>query len=57
MIISERQIMQLMTIARDFMVILSLINGEEKYKNQYNDISSLLSVIANQQPEELKVIE
>ncbi len=57
MIISEKQIMQLMTIGRDFMVILSLINGEDKYKTQYNDISSLLSIIANQQSEELKVIE
>lgn len=56
MIISEKQIMHLMTVARDFMVILSLIN-EEKYKNQYNDISSLLCVIANQQSEQLKVIE
>lgn len=57
MIISEKQIMQLMTVSRDFMVILSLINGEDKYKNQYNDISSLLSVIANQQSEKLKEIE
>ena len=57
MIISEKQIGQLMTVARDFMVILAFIPQEEKYITQYNNISSLLAVIANQQSGELKEID
>jgi hypothetical protein len=56
MIISDRQVMQLIILCKDYSVILaqsSIIAAE----NQYNRIRDLLDSIAKQQSEELKVIE
>jgi hypothetical protein len=57
MIISEKQIMQLMQIAREFQSILIMAPEGERCKKQYDQIGSILTTIANQQSEELKKIE
>ncbi len=50
--------MQLMTLARDLMVIIGQApQNNQKYLTQYNNINALLCSISNQQSEELKVIE
>ncbi len=56
MIISERQIMQLINLCKDYSVILSL-SPLDSAAIQYNRIRDLLDIIASQQSEELKVIE
>ncbi len=53
MIISEKQIMQLINICRDFMVILSH-SAQESAANKYNHIASVIDEITHQQSEELK---
>ncbi len=57
MIISERQIAQLMELVRQFQAILVLIPSNEKAKNQYNCAEELLNTIANQQSTELKDVK
>jgi hypothetical protein len=57
MIISEKQIMQLMELVRQLQTILLLASNNERAKHQYNCSDELLNSIANQQSEELKVIE
>lgn len=56
MIISEKQIMQLIGLCKDYSVLLSHSN-QSSAAIQYNRIRDLLDLIANQQSEELKVIE
>lgn len=56
MIISEKQILQFINICKDYSVILSL-SSLESASTQYNRISELLDMIANQQSEELKMVE
>ncbi len=56
MIISEQQIMQLINLCKDYSVLLSHSNIESAAK-QYDRIRDLLDKIANNQSEELKVIE
>ena len=53
MIISEKQIMQLITLCKDYAVILSLSN-QSCAADQYNRIRDLMDNIANQQSKELK---
>ena len=60
MIISERQIMELITVACNFreLLILTFLNKElPECITQHDDIGKLLYDIKNQQSEELKVIE
>ena len=56
MIISEKQIMQLINKCKDYSVLLSLSNLDSA-RDQYNSIKDILDSIANQQSEQLKVIE
>lgn len=56
MIISEKQIMQLINKCKDYSVLLSLSNLDSA-KERYNSIRDILDSIAHQQSEELKVIE
>lgn len=58
MIISEKQILQLIEKCRNYCAIMvAANNASEATAKEYNEISGLLSTIANQQSEELKVIE
>ena len=60
MIISEKQIMELMTIAYNFRELLVLTQVTEKvpeFVHQHDEIGRLLYTIKNQQSEELKVVE
>ena len=57
MIISEKQIFQLMKIAELFKQELIIRHLNQDNKDIYNKIGSLLIEIVNQQSEELKVIE
>lgn len=57
MIISERQVMQLMELVKQFQAILLCAPTNIQAKNQYNCADELLNTIANQQSDELKVIE
>ena len=54
MIITEKQIMQLMEFTRQFQSVLLCAKDNEAAKNQYNCIEEILTTIANQQSEELK---
>lgn len=55
MIISEKQIMQLIGIARE---AVQLTEGRNAHWDKWSDmVADLLDVINNQQSEELKVIE
>ena len=49
--------MQLMELVRQLQTILLLASNNERAKHQYNCSDELLNSIANQQSEELKVIE
>lgn len=51
--ISEKQIMQLINLCKDYCVILSH-NNSEIAANQYNRIRDLIDEIGTQQSEELK---
>lgn len=53
MLISEKQIMQLICIANQLLIILSGSKNSESIKNMYNSINKLLDEIANQQSEKL----
>lgn len=55
MIISEKQILQLMNLANELRIILAA--SARDLTEPYNAISNLLDEIIEQQPEELKVIE
>ncbi len=60
MIISEKQIMELITIAQNFRELLLLTFANKKlpeFITQHDDIGRLLYDIKNQQSEELKVIK
>lgn len=60
MIISEKQIMELITIAQNFreLMILTFANGKlPEYVTQHDSIGRLLYDIKNQQSEELKEIK
>ncbi len=58
MIISERQIYQLMAIAAECRTIISpLTSTNESSKDLFDAIGRLLNNISSQQSEELKVIE
>jgi hypothetical protein len=54
MIISEKQVMLLMTIARSYMTDLQMLN---KRKGTQEDIASLLDQINNQQSDELREVK
>jgi len=56
MIISEKQIMQLMDFVNDYAVILSQ-SKTQSHVQIYNSIRILLDSITAKQSEELKVIE
>lgn len=56
MIISEKQIMQLMDFVNDYAVILSQ-SKTKSHVRMYNSIRMLLDSITEQQSEELKVIK
>lgn len=57
MIISEKQIFQLMGIAELYKQELIISIFKQDNKDIYSRIGNLLIEIAKQQPEELKVIE
>ena len=57
MIISEKQIFQLMGIAELYKQELIIRNFKQDNKDLYNRIGNLLIEIAKQQSEELQVIE
>lgn len=56
MIISEKQIMQLITLLRQNMAILTVLDHRQ-IKELYNNCENILVDIVNQQSEELKVVE
>ena len=56
MIISEKQIMQLINLCKDYGVLLSM-SSLECAAVQYDCIKNLLDKIANQQSDELKEVE
>lgn len=56
MIISDKQVMQLLNISKDFMSIL-VLSHEESAARKYNQIRDLFDEITFQQSEELKVVE
>lgn len=55
MIISEKQIMQLMDFVNDYCVILC--KAGSRHVDVYNSIRQLLDTITAQQSEELKITE
>lgn len=57
MIISEKQIMQLMVIARNYMAVLSQLPQKGDIVSQFNNCNALLDSITNQQSGNLQVIE
>jgi hypothetical protein len=56
MIISEKQIMQLMDFVNDYALLLA-ISKSKTHATMFNNIRNLLDTITGQQSEELKVIE
>jgi hypothetical protein len=56
MIISEKQIMQLMDFVNDYALLLAS-SPNKTHAAMFNNIRGLLDKITNQQPEELKVIK
>lgn len=56
MIISEKQIMQLMDFVNDYCVLLAS-SPNKTHAEMFNNIRCLLDTVTAQQSEELKVIE
>jgi len=56
MIISEKQIMQLMDFVNDYALLLA-VSKSKTHANMFNNMRHLLNTITAQQSEELKVIE
>jgi hypothetical protein len=57
MIISEHQIMGLISLVRNYMVYLTIIPQSTDTKTQFQQASGLVDEITNQQNRELKEIE
>lgn len=57
MIISEKQIMGLMTLVRNYMVYLVIMPESNDTKKQFIQASELVDEITNQQSRELKEIK
>lgn len=54
MIISEKQIMQLITIAHTYIANCFMVGGNE---HDINEVQEFLQILSNQQSEKLKEIE
>lgn len=57
MIISEKQVMQLMAFTTQYIELLQVACSNQAARDQHDRCTLLLSNIANQQSEQLKVIE
>lgn len=57
MIISEKQIMQLMDFVNDYALLLSHSKDNKTHVNMFNNIRQLLDTVTAQQSEELRIIE